>query len=457
MAPLSTPNDPSFATQWDLSDPAASGVYGVNAPTAWDTSTGSAALTVAIVDTGYLDHADLAGRFVGGYDFVSDSRIGNDGNGRDADAHDPGDWISSADAATTFFAGCPVGNSSWHGTHVAGTIGAATDNALGIAGLNRNSKLIAARVLGKCGGYTSDVVDGMKWAAGLSVSGVPANPNPARVLNVSLGGSGSCSATYQTAINQINAAGAIVVVAAGNSNSNASNFSPGSCGGVITVAATGKAGGRAYYSNFGASVEIAAPGGDASADAGDTILSTLNSGATSPAADTYAKYQGTSMATPHVVGVVSLILSVQPALTPLQVTQIVQQSARSFPLGSTCTTSLCGSGIVDAAAAVNLALNPPPAPLPGAFNKTSPSNAQNKVRRPVTITWGASSGATSYQYCVDTTNDNVCAANNWVSRTTTNASLSLNGSTTYYWQVRALNAGGTTNANAGTWWRFTTR
>jgi serine protease len=457
MQPLSVPNDPSFPTQWDLSDPATSGTYGVNAPGAWDITTGSPSLTVAIIDTGYLDHPDLAGRIVGGYDFISDSRIGNDGNARDADAHDAGDWVSAADAGTAFFAGCTVSNSSWHGTHVAGTIGAATDNALGIAGLNRTSKVISARVLGKCGGFTSDVVDGMKWAAGLAVAGVPANPNPARVLNLSLGGSGVCSATYQTAINQITAAGAVVVVAAGNSNADAVNSSPASCAGVITVAATGKAGSRSYYSNFGSAVEIAAPGGDKNADAGDTILSTLNAGTTTPAAYTYTKYQGTSMATPHVVGVVSLMLSANPALTPAQVTQILQQTALAFPVGSTCTAALCGAGIVNAAAAVAAAGTPPPPPAPGAFNKTSPANASTRVRRPVTLTWAASTGATNYQYCIDTSNDNACTANNWVTVTARSASPTLNGGVTYYWQVRAVNAGGTTNANNGTWWRFSTR
>lgn len=457
MQALDIPNDPSHATQWDLTNPATSGVYGINAGAAWDLTTGAAGIRVAVIDTGYLDHADLVGRFVGGYDFITDSRIANDGGGRDADAHDPGDWISSADAATAFFSGCTVSNSSWHGTHVSGTIGASTNNGQGIAGINRVSPIVPIRVLGKCGGYTSDIVDGMRWAAGLSVTGVPANLNPARVLSLSLGGSGACTSTYQTAINAITAAGIVVVVAAGNSNADAANYSPASCAGVITVAATGKVGNRSYYSNYGASVEIAAPGGDRLADGGDTIISTLNTGTTSPAADAYVKYQGTSMATPHVSGVVSLVLSANPSLTPAQVAQIIQSSARPFPAGSTCA-GICGPGILDAAAAVAAAGNPPPPPNPpGAFSKTSPSNgATGQSTRP-TLAWGASNGATSYQVCLDSTVNGSCDGS-WTTVTGTSASASgLSRRRTYEWQVRALNAGGSTPADGGTWFTFTTR
>ncbi len=453
MQALDVPNDPSFPVQWDLSNPATSGVQGINAAAAWDVNAGSLALTIAVIDTGYLNHADLAGRVVGGYDFISDARIGNDGNARDASALDAGDWISTSDTATAFFAGCSVGNSSWHGTHVAGTIGAATNNNVGIAGINRNSNIISARVLGKCGGYTSDIVDGMKWSAGLAVIGVPANPNPARVLNLSLGGSGACSSTYQNAIDAITAAGAVVVVAAGNSNADAGAFSPASCAGVITVAATGKTGNRSYYSNYGASIEVAAPGGDKNADGGDTILSTLNSGTTTPAADSYAKYQGTSMATPHVVGVVSLMLSANPSLTPSQVTQVLQSTSRPFPVGSTCA-GICGSGIIDAAAAV--AGSSPPQSAPGAFAKTSPANGATRLRTPVTLAWNASSGATSYEYCIDTSVNNNCDST-WVRVSTTSASVSVNARTTYSWQVRAVNTVGTTVADGGSWRSFTTR
>ena len=339
------PNDPFYGSQWHYFD-----TYGINAPAAWDLTTGSSNVVMAVIDTGITNHADLSGRTVPGYDFISDVLMANDGNGRDNNPSDPGDWVTLADSSG-YFAGCPVSDSSWHGTHVAGTMGAASNNGTGVAGVNWNSRILPVRVLGKCGGYTSDIADGMRWAAGLPVSGVPNNPNPAKVLNLSLGGFGACGTTYQNAINSIVSAGSVVVISAGNSNADASNYRPANCSGVITVAATSAAGSRAYYSNYGSTVEISAPGGDFSSDTG--VLSTLNTGTTVPVADTYESYQGTSMAAPHLSGVVSLMFSLNPHLTPSQVLQILQSTANPFFSGGTCTTSNCGAGIVDAGAAVN--------------------------------------------------------------------------------------------------------
>lgn len=353
--------DPCYATnavgcngyQWDLFD----AVGGINAPAAWDVTTGSATVRVAVIDTGaLLAHPDLAGRFVGGYDMASDAANANDGDARDADASDPGDWVTAVENSSGPFAGCGAGNSSWHGSHVAGTIGASPNNGAGIAGINWTSGIVPVRVLGKCGGYMTDINDAIIWAAGGTVAGVPDNPNPARVLNLSLGGGGACPASTQDAINKALGMGAVVVVAAGNSNTSAANSTPGNCNGVITVAATTKAGGRATYSNYGTAVEIAAPGGDATAG-GFNILSTINSGAMGPdpAGYIYGAYAGTSMATPHVAGVASLMFSVNPQLTPTQLLGKLQASARLFPTGSTCTTAICGSGIVNAGQAVALA------------------------------------------------------------------------------------------------------
>ncbi len=349
LRPLLAPNDPQYVNQWHYF-----GTYGIDAPAAWDITTGSTDIVVAVIDTGILNHADLAGRTLPGYDFISDALVANDNDGRDANPSDPGDWITSAENASGYFAGCGVSDSSWHGTHVAGTIGAASNNGLGVAGINWVSKILPVRVLGKCGGYTDDIVAGMRWAAGLSGTGAPTNLNPAKVLNLSLGGSGVCGVTQQAAIDEIVAAGTTVVVAAGNSGQDAANFNPASCNNVVAVAATNKTGLRSYYSNYGSVVDIAAPGGEqSSSNDPDGVLSTLNAGLTSPGADAYIYYQGTSMASPHVAGIASLVLSLVPSATPAQVTQILQNTVKPFPGGTgACTTLICGAGIANAYNAV---------------------------------------------------------------------------------------------------------
>ena len=245
-------------------------------------------------------------------------------------------------------------NSSWHGTHVAGTISAITNNGQGVAGVARSARILPVRVLGKCGGLLSDITDGMRWAAGLSSPGVPNNANPARVLNLSLGGGGACGPTYADAISAVRQQGATIVVAAGNSDSDASGFRPANCDGVITVAATNRQGGRASYSNFGNVVEIAAPGGETRPNLADGVLSTLNTGTTTPGADNYQFYQGTSMATPHVAGVAALLYGINPSFTPDQIVAVLQRTPQPFPaVGTPCNTSICGAGILNAAAAVN--------------------------------------------------------------------------------------------------------
>lgn len=469
-----TTNDTEYGQQWDLTSPD-TGPVGIDVEGAWATTTGSSSIRVAVIDTGVVDHVDLQGRVVGGYDFIADTRIANDGDGRDADASDPGDWITNQEARRGFFRGCTAGDSSWHGTHVSGTIGAATGNGEGIAGINQVSQIVPVRVLGKCGGYTSDIVDGMRWAAGLGVAGVPANAHPAQVLSLSLGGSGACSSVYQDAIDDVLATGAVVVVAAGNSNGDAGAYSPASCNGVVTVAATGQAGDRSYYSNFGNTVELAAPGGDRLADNGATILSTLNSGTTSPVpgGDVYVTYQGTSMATPHVSGVVSLMLSANPGLSPTQVTQILQATATPFPAGSTCT-GICGAGILDAAEAVTAASTTPtttttvapsttappttaPVGLPGPLQKLTPTDGETGVRGKITFSWTASDGATGYEVCLDSAPNGGCDGA-WQAVGGTGAQASgLAKGVTYEWQVRAVNGNGSTEADTGTFWTFTTR
>ncbi|WP_323846214.1 S8 family peptidase [Microbulbifer magnicolonia] len=351
MQPMATPTDPSYNQQWHYFE--ATG--GLNLPEAWDTTQGEG-VVVAVIDTGYRPHADLVDNLLPGYDMISDAEVAQDGNGRDSDASDPGDWAP----AGACYAGSPASGSSWHGTHVAGTVAAATNNGIGVAGVAYEAKVVPIRVLGRCGGYTSDIADAIIWGAGGSVSGVPANANPAQVLNLSLGGSGSCGSTTQNAINTARSLGTTVVVAAGNSNTNASNATPANCSGVVTVASVDRSGGRAWYSNYGSVVDVAAPGGDTSVSS-NGILSTLNSGTQGPGSDNYAFYQGTSMATPHVAGAAALLYAVDPTLTPTEVEAILTGTARSFP----ASCSQCGAGIVDAAAAVAAAGDGGGDPEPG--------------------------------------------------------------------------------------------
>jgi serine protease len=366
MSPMMVPDDVMYPPQWHYQSPDQdNNVAGINLPAAWDITTGSANLVVGVIDTGIVNHVDLQGRTVPGYNFISDPVIAGNGIGRSADAGDLGDWVSvaeSSDPASVLYM-CPVTDSTWHGTHVAGTIGANTNNHYGVAGINWNSKILPVRVLGKCGGYLSDVIDGLRWAAGLSVLGVPTNSNPARVVNMSLGGYGACDPATQNAIDDVLATGTVIVVAAGNGNDYAARYTPAGCTDVVSVAAVNHAGGGAYYSNYGQDVTIAAPGGERTFYPGPlySIWSTLNTGATSPIAspdgDTYGVHEGTSMAAPHVTGVASLLLSLHPTLTPTEVMGILQATARPFPtatgsFGGDCSTSLCGAGIVDAYRAV---------------------------------------------------------------------------------------------------------
>ena len=359
-----TPNDPSFPAQWDMSDAAAGPAdYSVKAPGAWAITTGSSDLTVAVIDTGLVAHSEFAGRTVAGYDFVSDTGISNDGDARDGDASDPGDWVTEEESESGYFEGCAPGPSSWHGTHVAGTIAATGNNGQGIAGLNWSSKLQPIRALGKCFGYTSDIADAIRWAAGGTVPGVPANATPARIINLSLGGGGSCaSGSYmQSAINDARSRGAIVVVAAGNENQNTLYSNPANCAGVVAVAATDRDGYRAYYSNYGSLVDIAAPGGDLYVDS--LILSTLNSGTEGPAAESYEAYQGTSMAAPHVAGVLSLLLSYDQYITESEALTLMTNNLTPFPSGGgqwSCTAPYsCGAGIINATAMLEAAVAMP--------------------------------------------------------------------------------------------------
>ena len=364
--PVTETLDPMKDMQWYLD-----GEYGINASKAWKITKGSPSTVVAVLDTGITEHPDLQANIVTGYDFVSDPANARDGNGRDANPTDPGDYITGTSP------------SSWHGTHVSGII-AAESNEIGISGIAPNVKISPVRVLGVNGGSESDIAAGINWAIGVKLSGIPANPNPAKVVNLSIGSSSfsSCN-TYsptQLAIDESKKRNATLVTAAGNDNQFATNSYPGNCYGNITIGATGITGDRSYYSNYAGysrsqdiyiGVDISAPGGDDKVGynepASGLIWSTLNDGKTTVGRATYGGEQGTSMASPIAAGVVALMYSVRPSITYTKVWEILSSTASPFnadsdceyqmidtPLndGTTLTTGLCGIGIIDANAAV---------------------------------------------------------------------------------------------------------
>ncbi|WP_119289090.1 S8 family peptidase [Azohydromonas sediminis] len=393
------PDDPLYADgqpspmpavgQWYLRAPNATEVAAIDAPAAWVRTQGADGIVVAVIDTGVrFDHPDLAGKLLPGYDFVSPDSIGvfltaNDGDGWDPDASDPGDWITTDENASGFFAGCGVSNSSWHGTQTAGLVGALTDNAVGMAGTGWRLKVLPVRALGKCGGYVSDIAAAIRWAAGLPVDGVPTNPNPARVINLSLGSANRCSSTYQSAIDEVRAIGVVVVAAAGNEGVAVNQ--PANCRGVIAVAGVRHVGTKVGYSNLGPEVALAAPAGNCVNLSGECLyplVTTSNDGTTVPRDPTYTSAGadatiGTSFASPLVAATAGLMLSVQPQLRPSTVGDRLRASARPFPFDPTlptctvpsgfddvpqlecnCTTTTCGAGLLDAGAAVALALEP---------------------------------------------------------------------------------------------------
>ena len=419
------PNDPLYAAgvpgngpavgQWYLRAPDATVASSINIEPAWSITLGNAGVVIADIDTGVrFEHPDLlsvaaGGKLLPGYDMISDPRIANDGDGRDADASDPGDWITAAEANDRhgFFYGCTetdpttgqfiAEDSSWHGTQVSGLMAAITNNGIGMAGVAPNLQILPVRVLGKCGGFDSDIIAGMLWAAGIAVPGTPPNPNPARVLNMSLGGQGACNASYVDAVGQILAANAVIVVSAGNDEGLALE-SPANCSGVIAVAGLRHAGTKVGFSNLGQDVTLSAPAGNCvNITEGSPclypMLSTSNAGTQGPTdsiyTDSFNISVGTSFSAPMVSGVVGLMLSVQPSLTPERVKEVLQTATRAFPTtgGSDatvpvctlpqsdasgnpiaqdecyCTTYTCGAGMLDAGAALT-ALSTNAAPVP---------------------------------------------------------------------------------------------
>jgi serine protease len=348
VRPHAVPNDPEYARQWHL--------RAIGLERAWDVTTGASGVVVAVLDTGILysatdptrRHPDLVGRVVPGYDFVSLVTLSDDGDGRDPDPYDPTD------------------EAGYHGTHVAGTIGASTDNGLGIAGVDWAARILPVRVMGAGGGPLSDVMDGLLWSAGVVVPEVPTNANPARVANLSLGANVACSAAFQATIDQARARDVTVVVSAGNEGASVDTSFPANCRNVIAVGATDRDDRRAWYSNHGPRIDLMAPGGDMSSNPANGVYS-LGRDAGGAFGYTYA--QGTSMAAAHVSGVVALMLSLED-LPPDDVRALLRLTAR--PLTATeCTAghagslsgSACGAGLIDAAAAI-ASLGAAPRPRP---------------------------------------------------------------------------------------------
>jgi len=355
MYPALVPNDPEFFNQWYLFEDTA----GIRMPSAWDQETGSGSIVIAQLDTGILPHRDLdPARILAGYDLITNVDTANDGNGRDPDPSDPGDWADVGDPCYVENPTPGENDSSWHGLAVAGVMMAESDNLTDIAGIDFAARLLPVRVLGKCGGAVSDVVDAIRWAAGLPVAGVPDNLTPAKVINLSLSGAGSCSFEEQAAINDAVNAGAVVVVAAGNESGDVANISPANCDNVVTVAAVGRDGSRASYINAGEEVDLSGPGGDGDGALADGILTLFNRGSTVPGADTLAEIQGTSFSTAQTSAVAALMWAANGSeLTPGIIQEILRRTARAFP-DSSCTTSTCGTGILDADAALAGALDP---------------------------------------------------------------------------------------------------
>lgn len=381
-ATFTVPNDPHYLTyQWDylaadganfldkqLNTPVANW-GGANIQNAWSLADG-AGVVIASLDTGVTQHPDLNLTLANaGYDFLSDHTVsGRATDGRVAGGWDSGDWTTTNQCGD----GRAARNSSWHGTHVFGTAGGQlTNNGVGMVGTAFNAQVVPVRVLGHCGGSNADIADAITWASGGHVDGVPDNTYPAKVISMSLGGNGQCPAesVLGTAIAGAMGRGVAVVVAAGNGNQDVANSSPANCAGAVAVASTGITGQRAFYSNYGSGITLAAPGGGVYRDDASTgdqattgfIWSAINEGTTTPTTASYGGMAGTSQATPHVAGVIALMQSYRLSLgrallTPDQVTSVLTSSAATPHVSS---DQPIGAGILDAYKAVQMAGSQP--------------------------------------------------------------------------------------------------
>jgi len=437
--PHAVPSDPLYTGQWYLQNvqPAA-----IHAETAWDTSVGTSGIVIAVIDTGILyGHPDLkransGGRVLPGYDFISDAAQANDGNGRDSDPTDAGDFITSAEDASGPFVGCGASGSSWHGTRTSGIIGALSNNSVGVTGITWNPWILPARGLGKCGGPDSDIIDAMAWAGGIHVPGVPDNPYPAKIENMSLGSSSTCPASYQAIISQLATRGVLVVASAGNEGGPVDT--PANCPGVVAVTGLRHVGTKVGFASLGPEVALGAPGGNCvNTGPGQACLfsidTTTNDGATTAGNNTYTDQfnfnVGTSFSAPIVSGIAGLMASVNGNLGAAQLLARLKEGATTpFPPPGTdsngqpipvchvpvsqsdvqasecgCTTSTCGAGMANAVGALNAALRPiaavvrPGSIVPGQPVALSGAGSAGACGRTIaSYTWTVVSGTGSF-------------------------------------------------------------
>lgn len=336
-------SDPLWKRQWYMHDPK----VGIDAEVAWQYTRGEGSV-VAVLDTGITPHPEFDGQLLSGYDFVSDAADARDGDGRDADPTDEGDWSEPGECHRS-----SARASTWHGSHVAGIIAARAGNRPGIVGLAPEAKLLPVRVLARCGGRVSDIADAIVWASGGTVHGVPSLERRVDAINLSLGGPGACGIAMKRAIEQARERGTVVVAAAGNDKAKASTNVPANCPGVVTVGALARDGSMAWYSNHGEGITLSAPGGSLTERGADDIVSSVDAGKRGRERPIFAYYAGTSMAAPQVAALVALMRATDPAIGVDAVKQQLVDNAR--PLPGPCPKG-CGAGLMDAGATVDAVL-----------------------------------------------------------------------------------------------------
>ncbi len=381
LSSQATPNDPLYRYQWHYPQ--------IKLPQAWDITQGNSNVIVAVIDTGVLlNHPDLRGKLVAGYDFIRDRNVALDGNGIDPDPSDPGDSPGLASG------------SSFHGTHVAGTIGALSNNRDGVAGVGWHTRIMPLRVLGKGGnGSDYDIEQAVRFAAGLHNDSGTLPEKRADIINLSLGGPNIIS-SFQGVITQARNQGCIIVAAAGNDGNRTISY-PGGLNGVISVAAVDINRQRARYSNQNSSVDIAAPGGnnlDINGDGIiDAVVSTIGDDSSGAIRNVFAPSFGTSMATPHVAGVLSLMKAVNPSLNAPQVDFLLSNGRMTQDLGASGKDTAFGYGLIDAYTAVVAASE-----LQGFSN--IPAAAPALQITPSALNFGSSSGSSTRSLTLNASN-----------------------------------------------------